>query len=375
MIEYIEIRAKQNRELIGIIDGANSVIWHSKYFGVGDFEIYAEATAQNIALLAEGNFVTRPNDIEVGIIEKVSYEDSVQDGFMLIATGRFAKSILDRRLIYKLSGKQNAATILRGNVESAVRTVVSNNAISCDFDSRRNIDFLELGASSEIPAIIVNSSGQAAQKQVSYGELMTYTDSVLEEYGIGATMLLNTDNGKLQYVCYVGSDKSVDNTEGNAPIIFASEFDNLSESTYEYDKSPLKTAILIGGAGEGIERFYSMIQGTPTGAERREMWLDASSINITYKDGEEEKTYTDAEYKEMLETAGKQEIAKHKITESFGGTLDVTNGVWKLNDDFFLGDIVTVQNNRIGIYGNVRITEITEVQNENGYSVDVKYQN
>lgn len=375
MIDYVEIRRKEDREIIGIIDNANSVIWHARYFGVGDFEIYAEATAENVSFLSEGNYVTRPNDIEVGIIESVNITDDPQNGLMIAAVGRFAKSILDRRRIYNLSGHVNKPTILRGNVEAAVRSVVANNAISCAFDSRRNMGVLELGASAGIPAIIVDQNGNAAQKQVSYSELLEYTDDVLQEYGIGATILLNDDNGKLQYVCYMGEDRSVDNAVGNDPIIFAAEFDNLTESSYAFDKSGLKTAVLVGGAGEGTSRFYSIVNGTEEGFERRETWLDASSINRTYEgEGGQEQTYTDSEYEEMLNTAGKQELTLHRITESFDGSLDVTNGVWRLNEDFYLGDVVTVQNNNIGKYANVRITEITEVQNENGYTIDVVYQ-
>ena len=41
-IEYVEIR-NTNAEVIGIIDAAQSIIWHSVYFGVGDFEIYTKA--------------------------------------------------------------------------------------------------------------------------------------------------------------------------------------------------------------------------------------------------------------------------------------------------------------------------------------------
>lgn len=61
-IEYVEIRGKTDREIIGIIDAAQSVIWTTRYYGVGEFEIYASATAKHIELLQEGNYVTRPND-------------------------------------------------------------------------------------------------------------------------------------------------------------------------------------------------------------------------------------------------------------------------------------------------------------------------
>ena len=46
-IEYVEIR-DESRNIVGIIDTAQSIIWHSVYNGVGDFEIYAQATEKHI---------------------------------------------------------------------------------------------------------------------------------------------------------------------------------------------------------------------------------------------------------------------------------------------------------------------------------------
>lgn len=378
-IEYIEVRSKQDREKIGIIDTANSIIWHELYFGCGDFEVYVPATQRNLELLQVDNYITRPDDdvdeIKIGIIENIAISVNAQDGKMIVASGHFAKIILNRRQIYNLSGTSNKATILRGNVETQVRKVVSDNAISCSFNANRNMPMLELGTLHNIPLIIVDDSGHATQKQVSYQNLLEYTDSVLEEYGLGAKVTLKDDTAKLQYSVYAGADRSVDNTDGNEPIIFSPEFDNLNESNYSYDNSEKKTAALIGGEGEGLARFYSVIEGAEQGLERRETWVDASDISKSYDDGSEtEQEYTDAEYKAMLDAKGKQELATLIETEAFDGSLNVTGGVWRFNEDYKLGDIVTIQVNELGRYANVRIVETLERQDGSGYQVDVTYQ-
>lgn len=372
MIEYIEIRGL-NTNIIGIVDTAKSVIWHTVYFGVGDFEIYAPATPEIVALLKIGNFVTRPDNAEIGIIESINIADNVQDGTMIVASGRFAKSILDRRLIYNLSGTSNKATTLYGNVETEVREVVKNNAIACQFDSRRNISLLALGDLSNIPLRIVDSNGDSARKQVTYGNLLEYTDGVLSEYGLSATCVLS--GGKFRYTIFQGKNRSANNADGNAPVIFSREFDNLVSSEYLYDTTNEKNVALIGGEGEGINRFYSLVSKAESDLNRREIWVDASSITKTYKDENDvEQTYTDEQYKSMLDAAGAQELAPLVATESFDGAIDITNGNYLYGRDFSIGDIVTVQNNNIGVYVNVRIREATEVQDENGYSVGVKYQ-
>ena len=372
-IQYIEIRSASDRELIGIIDDAKSIIWHDVYYGVGDFEVYAPCTPESVSLLIVGNYVTRYGDDNIGIIEKVNITYSAQDGRMIIASGRFAKSLLDRRIIYTLSGHSVSPTILRGNVEGAVRKLVEQNAINCDFDTSRNIQELGLGIDAGIAKTIVDASGTAADKQVTHDNLLEYTDSLLEEYGIGAKCVLN-DALKLAYTVYIGADRSADNSDGNEPVIFSQDFDNLISTTYSYDESLLKNTALIGGEGEGEARFHAIVKSSASGAARREVFVDASTSSRTYKDENgEEQTLSDAEYNAQLETVGLQAISGLAITETFDGEVDLMSGSFRYRDDFSLGDIVTIQDLEIGLYINARILEVTEVEDDSGYMISIVY--
>lgn len=372
-IQYIEIRSASDRELIGIIDDAKSIIWHDVYYGVGDFEVYAPCTPESVSLLIVGNYVTRYNDDNVGIIERVNITYNAQDGRMIIASGRFAKSLLDRRIIYTLSGYSVSPTILRGNVEDAARKLVTQNAINCTFDSGRNIAELVLGADAGISKTIVDDSGAAADKQVTHDNLLEYTDSLLEEYGISAKCVLN-DALKLAYTVYIGADRSADNSDGNEPVIFSQDFDNLISTTYSYDESLLKNTALIGGEGEGEARFHAIVKSSASGAARREVFVDASSNSRTYKDENgDEQTLTDAEYNAQLEAVGLQAISGLAITETFDGEVDLMSGSFRYRDDFSLGDIVTIQDLEIGLYINARILEVTEVEDDSGYMISIVY--
>lgn len=373
-IDYVEIRDKSTA-LLGIVDTAKSIIWRSVYFGVGDFEIYVQASPEIVALLQEDNLVMRPDDNEVAIIESINISDDPQDGRMVTAAGRMAKCLLERRLIYNLSGTVNTPTILRGNVESAVRKLVEENAIACPFDSRRNIPQLMLGDWWDDQQIIVDENGQPAQKQVSCENLLTYTDALLQEYGLGSLVYLDEDAGKLAYAIYAGFDRSWDNEEGAEPVIFSKDFDNMTSSNYAYDTTTEKNVALIGGAGEGVERFYSLIAGAQAGLQRREMWVDAQSLNRTYKDAEDvEQHYSDSEYTAMLHAAGKQQLNANTAREVFDGVIDIQNTRFQYRRDFSLGDIVTLQDDEIGKYVNLRLREVLEVQDENGYSIEANNQ-
>ena len=366
MIEYVEAR---NAELnvIGILDTAQSVIWHSVYYGVGDFQIFIRLR-DVIQIVADMQYITRPDNDEVGVIESILIEDDSENGKMLTISGRFAKSLLDRRIIYTLSGTSNKATILRGHVEANVRSLVNAHAII----TARTLGIIELGAEAGIDKIIVDENGAAAEKQVSYQNLLEYTDEVLKEYGLASKVKLG--GNKLQYIVYEGADRSADNTVGNQSIVFSKEHDNLLSSEYMRDTSLEKTVALIGGEGEGIDRFCVLI-GTKRGLARKEVFVDASSISKTYKDGNDvEKTYTDEEYKSVLKAHGRQVLSAQTVVEDFNGAIDITHGNWKYGIDVFLGDIVTVQDNDIGVFKNVRLGEVTEFQDQDGYSVEVVYQ-
>ena len=373
MIDILEIK-NTDRVTVGVIDVANSIIWRSVYYGVGDFEIYIKLTAENVALLKKDYYVTRPNNDEIGIIENIAFTFDMTNGYMMTVTGRFAKSLLDRRIIYKLSETVNTPTILRGNVEIAVRQTVLDNAIDCGFDSRRNMPILGLAALNNLTPIIVDENGNPAQKQVSYQNLLSYTDEVLTEYGLSSRIIINNSNKKLLYSVFQGTDRSVDNSDGNAPIIFSVDYDNLNSSNYFYSETALKNSALIGGAGQDLERFYTLLSQGKTGLALREMFVDASSINRTYTDAQDqEQQYTNAQYREMLNQKAQQEFKQHIINETFTGDVNATFGAWIYGRDYFLGDIVTVQDNNIGKYANVRISEVTEVQDENGYTLNIVF--
>ena len=330
-----------------------------------------QATQQNIELLQIGNFVTRPQDNEACIIESINIDDNQQNGRMITAAGRAAKSILDRRLIYNLSGTVNTPTILRGNVERAVRKLVEENAIACPFDSRRNIPQLVLGDWWDDPQIIVDENGQPAQKQVSYQNLLTYTDELLQEYGLASYIAL--EDGELRFVVYGAFDRSWDNPDGGDPVIFGKDYDNLTGSSYAFDMTQEKNVALIGGAGEDVERFYSLLAGAQAGLDRRELWVDAASLNRTYKDeNDEEQTYSDDEYSTMLKAAGNQQLVATTAVETLDCQIDVQHSRFLYNRDFSIGDIVTVQDEELDKFVNVRIREVLEVQDRDGYSIEVK---
>lgn len=377
MIDYVEIRSNIDRQLIGIIDVAKSIIWKSKYYGTGEFEIYCPATEKNISLLVEGNYVTRINNNECGIIEHIEITENSEDGQMIVASGRFLKSILDRRIVYSatLSGLGNnyiwncSASVLKGNVELAIRDLINKNAVNSK-NLNRNIPEIDLndeditGLNENIVIDSTSETEESAEKQVTYKNLLDYTDSVLQEYNLGAKMWLDRESLMFRYKIYKGADRSRDSKDYQ-PIIFSKEFDNLVSSTYSLDSTNYKTFALIGGEGEGTERKCAVAYDWLKGLERRETFIDASSIT--------QEGITTEEYRKQLEAQGKQNIASLQKVETFDGEIDVTNSNLTYGVNYNVGDLITIEDKSINKYINARILAVTEIQDDDGYNIDIEY--
>lgn len=393
MIENIRV-LDAGFETLAIVDIVSSIIWKSVYFGVGDFEIYAPATPENVQALQVGRYVTRDDNAEVGIIEAVEITNDLQNGLMIVASGRFAKSILDRRVICNLSQKmtddgkiyyQNSAYVLRGNVELAVRNLIKSQVGGDDPQNPRaigNFDVNDADIAGFTDVITtIDESGQvvAAEKQVAFKGLLEYTDALLQEYGMAATCYLYTQwysgllFGAIRYKVYRGADRSVDNTEGNAPVVFSQTFENLISSEYSLSTSAYKNVAIVGGQGEGLDRiiagadWYST-RGGYKDLQRRELFVDANSAS-------QDEGTTLTQYVQQLETQGLQNLSPLAITETFSGKIDTQNTQFVLGRDYFLGDIVTIQDETLGKYINARILSVTEVQDSDSYSVEIEYGN
>ena len=454
MIDYVEIR-NTGLELLGLIDTAKSVIWETQYFGAGAFELYTEATPQAISMLQVGNFVTRVESEGVGIIEAVDITYTGGDGRMIAASGRLAKSILDRRLITYVNGNAGVATVFSGNVEARARGLVQDNAVACYKDKKRtvpytqrNISILQLGDLAGLPA-------ETELRQINDENLLEYTDGFLQQYGYGAKLIRK--GNKLAYTVYSGIDRSIGNKAGNEPVIFSEDFDNLTGSNYALDETARKSFALVGGEGEGNARFYVECNAGLSDLARREVFIDSSTAREVYEDKfeadgvivhdykEDEngdyvldnngerivigshregtsiftlshavtslkkvtvggaetvctlntsaRTITfaaeniplkgneivvqfvdDNEYRVQLAGEGQQELAKLVSAEGFSGSIDLENSTFKLGTDFDIGDIVTVQDNGINKYINVRVVTVAEVQDDSGYQVNIEFE-
>lgn len=399
MIDFVEIyRADESGRLAldAVIDDFSSVIWEQTYFGVGEFEIYAPATPASLSALKGGRYVRTPGggDEEIGIIERVEVTTDPEEGAMIAASGRMAKSILDRRIIYwpfydageggnGYIWHSNART-LKGRVDGCAINLVADNAAApvnpdpARLKGDRSLPVLafvdhvdNISHFPETISVTTEEGEEDAEKQVTYKNLLDYTDALLEEYGLGAYLWLDRDRMKLRYRVRKGATRTREDHPDGEPVIFSQEMDNLTSTAYAYDETAKKTTALIGGEGEGTDRKLAFAYEWVSGMERREVFVDASSITSEAEEGAPAVSLED--YRKQLEAQGQQTISQSPAEETLSGEMDITNAAVAYREDFGVGDIVTLEDSRLGLSKAVRILSVTEVQDSNGYQVKIEY--
>ena len=356
LISYVEVRDKYSRLPFAIIEPAEC--WFElTFYGVGQFQVYARATKTALAALQNDNYISLPRKPFIWLIEDVQKKYVAGRGYMISATGRQAKAILGKRII-------NKQTQLSGDITTAVFGLIKSHAGENAGDVRK-IDGL-----TEFTSAVVKS---ITETQVSYSNLLSYTDELLQAHEVGADLTI-TDAAAFRYNLYEGADRS-------DTVIFSQTYDNLLSSSYTRNSAAFRSYALIGGQGEGTERILHEYDSSPSlrGIDRAEMFVDAKDISSKYRDidgTEKELDLTSAAglatYKAWLLERAQAEKAKNALVETFEGEIDTANSRYKFGEDYNLGDRVRVQDDILGVYITPRILKFT-MRQDRKYSELVEY--
>lgn len=341
----------REKELVGMIDVYNSIIWTTRYFKAGDFELYLRATAKNIDILRKDYYLCREQDIidneyhNVMIIKNIQITTDVEQGNFLIITGKCLKSILSRRIIWQ-------QTNLIGRVEIGIRRIITENVISPSITSRK-IEGLTLD--------YIQNFSDTMDIQVTGDNVAEWLEKICTTYGMGWDIFIKDKS--FVFSLWKGTDRSYNQSE-NPHVVFSPEYDNLIASDYKMNSENFKNVALVAGEGEGLDR-KTYVVGEASDLDRYELYVD--SRDLSTNSGE----ISDVEYNNMLREKGLESLAQTSITENFEGTVE-PEGNYTLNVDYFLGDIVQVIN-EYGIISAARITEIIDSEDDQGRTVIPTY--
>lgn len=193
-----------------------------------------------------------------------------------------------------------------------------------------------------------------------------YLIELLKSYNMGFRARFNGTD-KIILEVYKGTDRSFNSKETNQYIFFSRGNDNLESSTYARLGSGVKNFVYVGGEGEGAARVFQTA-GDANGWDRREVFVDASDTSSKL---ENDVTLTPDQYKKVLKARAQSSLFVD--TDSLEGSIAMTE-MYIYNKDFFLGDIVTIQDDELDVYTNKRIVGVCQVWDANGYTLDPTFE-
>lgn len=367
-----------------IIDTYSSAIWAKRYNDIGDCELVISASIENFRKIKECKYIARNDDDMVCKIKKVELQTDEENGDQLILKGKDITDILNQRIVIK-------QTNFNGSVEDYIRTLINDSIIKPTNTDRKIKNFT-----------LANKKGftETIREQVTYDNVGDKIQKLCKQYGWGYKVTIN--NGSFIFTLYKGSDIS-------EYITFSHNYDNISTTDYSKDDSNIKNVALVAGEGEGVARKTITI-GNGIGIDRHELYVDARDISseidydellTNYPNGKEKVinnviyyqvnginiavlTKNDAGeitnvqlcnniYMENLKNTGYEKMSEHTSITSFAGEI-IVGMSYKYKEDYNLGDIVNIVN-EYGISINVRISEVIENQDDNGYTMEPTFEN
>lgn len=369
----MEIRVfDETIEPLGLIDEMASLLWHTKYFDVGTFNLLAPITDNNKRLLIEGNIIVKHDgkrevtDAAGGIWRRaaqITYVHITKDenGLEQIeAQGYMLSQWLNKRCI----SPQIVATATN---QSLINTMVKNNCGSSASAKRQFPRFIML-AQETIAGSAVEYANEA------YAKLGREVKARAQAGKLGYDILINERSRQYGFYLYKGKDLTAKNSEGNTPCIFSRDFDDVNEQEYTASIENCGNFIYIQGAADdnGNQPVTTVDGAGAAGFDLVEVFCDATDIARKYQSGETEITIPLNTYLQMLKTRAAAELENYGKIINFVSTIN-TNSNLKFKQDFDLGDRITCKETKWGIQIDARITEVTETYQKGAEEIEATF--
>ncbi|NFC87518.1 hypothetical protein EXN13_07450 [Clostridium botulinum] len=361
-------------ELKGILDTFISLRWIRRFHKSGEFQLNCMFDINTLNLLKPENIIYRKDDLEAGYIETIQIKLNENGQEYLEIKGKFLTNYLNSRISWE-------RIKFDGGLESLIRKLINDNVINPK-NINRKISNLVLGD--------IKGFNENIKYSDSFGNILGQLEKISTTNNIGFRNILDIKTKKIIFDLYKGVNRTANNSS-IAPCIFSREFENILNQEYVNSFNNYKNTTLIAGAGEGSARKITYMENG-IGLDRHELYVDARDISdkeektrmVEDRDlegniiGEHEETY-EAEipwdrYEPLLLQRGKEKLSECKKIETFNSKINIqSNNVYK--KDYDLGDVVTIRDKKWNLMINERITEIEEIFDNNGKSVNVMFGN
>jgi len=348
---------------LGEIDDYESLQFKRRFNKPGSFELHINLNKNLTETLQEENLVVLSSK-KVGVIlhRELNRENSEE----LIIRGYTLSGHVGRRITIPPDG--NSQDKIKAPVETVMKHYVQRNAIN-PTDTTRTI-----------PQLVIAEDfgrGEIIEWYSRYKNLDEELEKITQPTQLGWDVYLDEENEKWVFEVYEGRNLT-DSQEILPPVIFSIDFDNIEGQNFTQSAIGHKNTAYVGGQGEGEARRIVEVSNT-SGLSRIEMFVDARDVDEKDSGTDGEGNTIDIPIPEADIVAALSNRAHLKLEElqkieSFESEI-LTYGPFFYEEDWRLGDIVTVQDPKIGIALDSPITEVTEIYEPSGFRLNAVFGN
>lgn len=348
----------QRLTALGVIDEITSLIWTRRYWSCGEFKLLVPFTERHVELLKEERLVMQRGGDEAAEIRYVHIQKNNQGLEEIEVQGRFLTAWIGKRIVLH-------QIVAADNTQNNLMRIMAENVVN-PANPRRRIECIDIA---DVPDL---GSGEIKYASEPFLNALLACENAAKAAKLGFRLVTDVRAKRHAFLVYKGRDLTADQ-KNNPPCIFSQEFDNIIEQDYTSSIENLRTMAYIGGEEkQGEARKVAAVGDEAEGLARDEVFVNATDITQTYRSGDTEITLSDAAYLELLAQRGASELAQYAKTLSFGSKVN-THSNLKYREDYDLGDRVTCINRRWGVRIDVRITEVSEIYQQNIEEIDITF--
>lgn len=345
-----------------VVDLFESLIWTERWTSIGDFELLINSTAESRGQFVNGVLLSINNSNRVMVVETVENSNNTDGKNMLKVKGRSLESILEHRVAAaSLSDLTTEPKwVLSGKPADIARAMFDHICVTGALDLNDKIPLIAPG--NLYPADNIPEPAATITWEQEPDTLYKAIKDLCELYDLGFRLTRDDVTSKLYFNVYSGNNRTT--LQSALPsVVFAPGLENLQNTTELTTMEQAKNVAYVFSP-QGFEMVYpDNFDPDTNGYERRVLVVKVGALSGTDPDFPNDPP-TEAEVSAYLIQKGKEELSKTRAWSAFDGELN-RNSSYKYGVDYYLGDLITMQN-ADGAMNNMRVTEQIFVHDQEG---------
>jgi len=282
----LSIYSKDTLEVVSMITEYTYITYTQELRGKGSFEIHLPSNEKSLEYLVFGNYINFERGI-LGIIK--GRRDSEKSDTEVIVYGYLSNHLLEYR-----------SFLLTAKYYDYVNRIAYDMVYDLFINPTPLTRKITLVSRSSYGTNI----GQKVRVQNTGDTLFKVLYYILDPYNLGFHMMPYYTSegllGSLEFQLIRPADRTVGNTQGNIPVVFSFDLDNLQNLEYESDGREYCNVAVVASEGTGSERKIIEVGDTSaTGINRIELYVDARDLQSGVTE-EFVVDYVDEQFGELL---------------------------------------------------------------------------